>query len=152
MPTSAAGTLSNASRAPGKVARGSRKLILCRQAHRAFFVYDFAKSRQSNISDEEETVFKKAAPHVLELTRVDGTSHWSHGRHKNERQQQMDMVGDQHVGVQPAKVGKPVLVVDESRRAIPKTATPSKPSIRRTNGPISLAPQVGTPNIPVFVR
>ncbi|MBK1647300.1 addiction module toxin RelE [Rhabdochromatium marinum] len=47
---------------------GYRTLILYRQAHRAFFVYGFAKSQQANISDEEETAFKNAARHVLELT------------------------------------------------------------------------------------
>lgn len=47
---------------------GYRTLILYRQAHRAFFVYGFAKSHQANTSDEEEAAFKKAAPHVLELT------------------------------------------------------------------------------------
>jgi len=47
---------------------GYRTLILYRQAHRAFFVYGFAKSHQANISDEEEAAFKKAARHVLELT------------------------------------------------------------------------------------
>lgn len=47
---------------------GYRTLILYRQTHRAFFVYGFAKSQQANISDEEETAFKKAARHVLELT------------------------------------------------------------------------------------
>ena len=47
---------------------GYRTLILYRQAHRAFFVYGFAKSQQANISDEEAAAFKKAARHVLELT------------------------------------------------------------------------------------
>ncbi|WP_373507842.1 type II toxin-antitoxin system RelE/ParE family toxin [Thiocapsa sp.] len=47
---------------------GYRTLILYRQAHRAFFVYGFAKNQQSNIGDEEAAAFKKAAPHVLELT------------------------------------------------------------------------------------
>ena len=47
---------------------GYRTLILYRQAHRAFFVYGFAKSQQANISDEEEAVFKKMAQHVLALT------------------------------------------------------------------------------------
>ena len=47
---------------------GYRTLILYRRAHRAFFVYGFAKSRQANISDEEEAVFKKMAQHVLALT------------------------------------------------------------------------------------
>ena len=47
---------------------GYRTLILYRQAHRAFFVYGFAKSRQANVSDEEVAAFKKAARHVLELT------------------------------------------------------------------------------------
>ena len=47
---------------------GYRTLILYRRAHRAFFVYGFAKSQQANISDEEEAVFKKMAQHVLALT------------------------------------------------------------------------------------
>ena len=47
---------------------GYRTLILYRQKQRAFFVYGFAKSQQPNISDEENTAFKKAARHVLELT------------------------------------------------------------------------------------
>ena len=47
---------------------GYRTLILYRLAHRAFFVYGFAKSQQANISDEEAAAFKKAARHVLELT------------------------------------------------------------------------------------
>lgn len=47
---------------------GYRTLILYRQTHRAFFVYGFAKSQQANIGKEEETAFKKAARHVLELT------------------------------------------------------------------------------------
>lgn len=61
MPTSAAGSSSSVWRAPEKGAQGG-------QAHRAFFVYGFAKSHQANISDEEEAAFKKAARHVLELT------------------------------------------------------------------------------------
>ncbi len=44
---------------------GYRTLILYRQAHRAFFVYGFAKSQQANISGEEAAAFKKAARHVL---------------------------------------------------------------------------------------
>jgi hypothetical protein len=47
---------------------GYRTLILYRQAHRAFFVYGFAKSDQANISAAEEAAFKKAAHHVLNLT------------------------------------------------------------------------------------
>ena len=47
---------------------GYRSLILYRQAHRAFFVYGFAKSQQANINDEEEAAFKKAARQLLELT------------------------------------------------------------------------------------
>lgn len=39
-----------------------------KQKNRAFFVYGFAKSQQANISGEEETAFKRAARHVLELT------------------------------------------------------------------------------------
>ena len=47
---------------------GYRTLILYRQAHRAFFVYGFAKSDQANISDAEEAAFKRAARHILGLT------------------------------------------------------------------------------------
>lgn len=47
---------------------GYRTLIFYRQAHRAFFVYGFAKSELTNIRDEEEAAFKKAARHVLGLT------------------------------------------------------------------------------------
>ena len=47
---------------------GYRTLILYRQAHRAFFVYGFAKSQQANISGEEAAAFKEAARYVLELT------------------------------------------------------------------------------------
>jgi hypothetical protein len=47
---------------------GYRTLILYRQAHRAFFVYGFAKSDQANINAAEEAAFKKAAHHVLNLT------------------------------------------------------------------------------------
>lgn len=39
---------------------GYRTIILYRQAHRAFFVYGFAKSQQSNISDDEKAAFKQA--------------------------------------------------------------------------------------------
>ena len=54
---------------PGQgLSGGYRTLILYRQAHRAFFVYGFAKSQQANISSEEAAAFKKAARHVLELT------------------------------------------------------------------------------------
>lgn len=47
---------------------GYRTLILYRQAHRAFFVYGFAKSQQADISDEEMLAFRKAARHILVLT------------------------------------------------------------------------------------
>ncbi|WP_058553884.1 type II toxin-antitoxin system RelE/ParE family toxin [Thiohalocapsa sp. ML1] len=47
---------------------GYRTLILYRQAHRAFFVYGYAKSRRDNITGEEEARFKDLAQHVLALT------------------------------------------------------------------------------------
>lgn len=47
---------------------GYRTIILYRQAHRAFFVYGFAKSQQSNISDDEKAAFKQAAQHILDLS------------------------------------------------------------------------------------
>lgn len=47
---------------------GYRTIILYRKVHRAFFVYGFAKSQQSNISDEEKAAFKQAAQHILDLS------------------------------------------------------------------------------------
>lgn len=47
---------------------GYRTIIFYRQAHRAFFVYGFAKSQQSNISDDETIAFKQAAQHILDLS------------------------------------------------------------------------------------
>lgn len=47
---------------------GYRTIILYRQQHRAFFVYGFAKSQQSNINDDEKAAFKQAAQHVLDLS------------------------------------------------------------------------------------
>lgn len=47
---------------------GYRTIILYRQKHRAFFVYGFAKSQQSNISDDERAAFKQAAQHILDLS------------------------------------------------------------------------------------
>lgn len=47
---------------------GYRTIILYRQAHRAFFVYGFAKSQQSNIGDDEKAAFKQAAQHILDLS------------------------------------------------------------------------------------
>lgn len=38
---------------------GYRTLILYRQAHRAFFVYGFAKSQQANISGEEAAALQE---------------------------------------------------------------------------------------------
>ena len=69
MPTSAAGSSSNAWRARGKVARGlSNADPLPAGRITPSSSMDFAKSRQSNINDEEEAAFKKAAAHVPELT------------------------------------------------------------------------------------
>ncbi|WP_188821810.1 type II toxin-antitoxin system RelE/ParE family toxin [Brucella endophytica] len=47
---------------------GYRTIILYRQAHRAFFVFGFAKSGQDNIIREEEVLFKKMAKEVLALS------------------------------------------------------------------------------------
>ena len=47
---------------------GYRTIILFRKAHRAFFVYGFAKSDQENISNDEEKIFKQAAKFVLNLS------------------------------------------------------------------------------------
>ncbi|NLC21333.1 MAG: type II toxin-antitoxin system RelE/ParE family toxin [Halomonadaceae bacterium] len=47
---------------------GYRTIILYRQESRAFFVFGFAKSQQSNINDEEKAAFKQAAQHILSLS------------------------------------------------------------------------------------
>ncbi|MCL5424171.1 MAG: type II toxin-antitoxin system RelE/ParE family toxin [Gammaproteobacteria bacterium] len=47
---------------------GYRTIILYRQADRAFFVYGFAKSQQSNINNEEQAAFKQAAQYILDLS------------------------------------------------------------------------------------
>ena len=47
---------------------GYRTIILYRQESRALFVFGFAKSQQSNISDEEKAAFKQAAQHILSLS------------------------------------------------------------------------------------
>jgi hypothetical protein len=48
--------------------KGYRTIILFRRGIRAFFVYGFAKNRQSNIDEGEEAQFKEAAKYVLWLT------------------------------------------------------------------------------------
>jgi hypothetical protein len=48
--------------------KGYRTIIFFRRGAKAFFVYGFAKSRRSNISDDEQEQFKKAAKFVLALT------------------------------------------------------------------------------------
>ncbi|WP_339885731.1 type II toxin-antitoxin system RelE/ParE family toxin [Vreelandella maris] len=47
---------------------GYRTIILYHQADRAFFVYGFAKSQQSNINNEEQAAFKQAAQYILDLS------------------------------------------------------------------------------------
>lgn len=47
---------------------GYRTIIIYRKADRAFFVYGFSKSRQSNISNDEQAAFKQAAQHILGLS------------------------------------------------------------------------------------
>ncbi|MFC2992138.1 MULTISPECIES: type II toxin-antitoxin system RelE/ParE family toxin [Halomonas] len=47
---------------------GYRTIILYQQAHRAFFIYGFAKSQRRNISGDEKAAFKKAAQHILDLS------------------------------------------------------------------------------------
>lgn len=47
---------------------GFRTIIFYRTAERAFFVYGFAKSDQTNIDKNEEAAFKKAAEYVLGLS------------------------------------------------------------------------------------
>jgi hypothetical protein len=66
---------------------------------------------------------------VLHVPAADRDRHLPHALGLFRRQQQMDMVGHQHAGVQPAalahqclvqptEVGTPVVVVEEARRAV----------------------------------
>ena len=41
---------------------------VCRVGTRAFFVYAYAKNERENITATAESAFRKAAPHVLNLT------------------------------------------------------------------------------------
>ena len=47
---------------------GYRSIVLLRQGDKAFFVYAFPKSAQSNLRADEVAQFKKMAKHVLALT------------------------------------------------------------------------------------
>ena len=47
---------------------GYRSIVLLRQGDKAFFVYVFPKSAQSNLRADEVAQFKKMAKHVLALT------------------------------------------------------------------------------------
>ena len=47
---------------------GYRSIVLLRQGDKAFFVYVFPKSAQSNLPADEVAQFKKLAKHVLALT------------------------------------------------------------------------------------
>ena len=54
---------------PGKGKSGGyRTIIIFRQGERAFFVYGYAKSRLSNIKQDEVEVFRKAAGELLALS------------------------------------------------------------------------------------
>ena len=46
---------------------GLRSIILFRAAHRAFFVYGFAKSARTNIRDDELAAFRRLARELLAL-------------------------------------------------------------------------------------
>lgn len=46
---------------------GFRSILLFRNAHRAFFVYGFAKSARSNIRSDELAAFRKLAHEMLAL-------------------------------------------------------------------------------------
>ena len=45
-----------------------RTIIIFRQGEKAFFVYGFAKSKRSNIEQDEVEVFKQAARELLALS------------------------------------------------------------------------------------
>ena len=47
---------------------GYRTIIIFRQGEKAFFVYGFAKSKRSNIEQDEVEVFKQAARELLALS------------------------------------------------------------------------------------
>ncbi|HBU5234904.1 TPA: type II toxin-antitoxin system RelE/ParE family toxin [Escherichia coli] len=47
---------------------GYRTIIFYRVAEKAFFIYAYAKNERENITAIEENAFRKAAPHVLNLT------------------------------------------------------------------------------------
>ncbi len=47
---------------------GYRTIIIFRQGERAFFVYGYAKSKRSNIEQDEVEVFRKAARELLLLS------------------------------------------------------------------------------------
>lgn len=47
---------------------GYRSIVLLRQGDKAFFVFAFPKSAQSNLKADEVAQFKKMAKHVLALT------------------------------------------------------------------------------------
>ena len=54
---------------PGKGKSGGyRTIIIFRQGEKAFFVYGFAKSKRSNIEQDEVEVFKQAARELLALS------------------------------------------------------------------------------------
>jgi len=46
---------------------GFRSIVLFRAAHRAFFVYGFAKSARKNIRDDELAAFRRLAGELLAL-------------------------------------------------------------------------------------
>jgi hypothetical protein len=47
---------------------GYRTIIFYRSGDKAFFMFGFAKSDQSNLDQHEEVQFRKAAAHVLTLS------------------------------------------------------------------------------------
>ncbi|EAA1960297.1 type II toxin-antitoxin system RelE/ParE family toxin [Escherichia coli] len=55
-------------RVGGGKSGGYRTIIFYRVGMRAFFVYAYAKNERENITATEESTFRKAAPHVLNLT------------------------------------------------------------------------------------
>ena len=48
--------------------KGYRSIVIYRKEDKAFFVYGFPKSEMSNIRDDEEEQFKKAAKFILALS------------------------------------------------------------------------------------
>lgn len=53
----------------GGKSKGYRTIVMYRQGDKAFFVFGFAKNELANIREDEAAQFKKAATHVLSMSK-----------------------------------------------------------------------------------